>query len=177
MIDTSVTEIPVIDRRLERRFNFVQGVLIALLIVVIFVPIIASWWIGRQLPVVSTVSIDNVRLLSPSELCPGDALTFSYDFHAKGAGILVRDLTLWRTDPPPRTLIYSTARRFILDGPIDQHLTETWHIPSTYLDYETEQMTPLPPGGYRRYLAISSPSRSTVVAITSVAFTIKPDCP
>src|SRR5690606_21481281 len=99
----------------------------------------------------------------------------SYEFHATGAGILVRDWTLWKTTPPPRTLIYSTARRFILDGPIDQSLIETWHIPRTYFDYESDSQTPLPPGEYKRYLSISSPSRSTVVAIGSVSFTIK-DC-
>lgn len=82
------------SRKLERRINFVQAILVSLLLIVLAVPLAATWWINRQLPVVNTVSIDNVQLLSPSALCPGDALTFSYDFHAKGAGILVRDMTL-----------------------------------------------------------------------------------
>lgn len=161
---------------LEKRLNVLQYVVIALLVVVIVVPFVWTWWLTSQLPVVSTVSIDNVQMHSPSELCPGEALVISYDFHAKGAGILIRDWTLWNIDPP-KTVIFSTARRFILDGPIDQHLTETWHIPRTYLNHETETMEPLPPGSYKRYLAISSPSRSTVVAITSVEFTVKENCP
>lgn len=161
---------------LEKRLNILQYVVITLLAVVIVVPFVWTWWLTRQLPVVSTVSIDNVQMHNPPELCPGESLVISYDFHAKGAGILIRDWTLWNITPP-KTVIFSSARRFILDGPIDQHLTETWHIPRTYFNHEIEAMEPLSAGKYRRYLAISSPSRSTVVAITSVDFAIRSDCP
>lgn len=164
------------SERLEARLNVLQYVVIALLVVVIVVPFVWTWWLTRQIPVVSTVSIDNVQTVSETALCPGDPLVVSYDFHAQGAGILIRDWTLWNIDPP-KTVIFSTARRFILDGPIDQHLTETWHIPRNFLNHETEQLEPLPTGRYRRYLAISSPSRSTVVAIVAVDFEIRSDCP
>lgn len=155
-----------------RRLN---SVILAVLVAILVVPGLATWWISRQLPVVSTVSIDNMQLLSAPLVCPGDAVVVEYDFHAQGAGVLVRDWTAWFVEPP-KTIIFSTSRRFILDGPIDQHLTETWHIPHTYLNPETEQDEPLPAGQYRRYLAISSPSRSTVIAIASVAFELRSDC-
>lgn len=161
--------------QLEKRLNLLHWVLIVLLIVVIVVPFAFSWWVSRQLPVVSTVSIDNVQMVGESILCPGDKLIFEYDFHARGAGVLVRDTTAYNIDPP-KTLIFSTSRRFILDGPVDQHLREAWTIPSVYHNYETDEDEPLPPGHYRRYLSISSPSRSTVIAITSVEFVIPEGC-
>lgn len=161
--------------QLEKRLNILQWVIVALLVIVIAVPPVAIWWLSRQLPVVNTVQIDNMQMHSPVALCPGDPLIVSYNFHAQGAGVLVRDWTLWSTTPP-KTVIFSTSRRFILDGPIDQHLTETWHIPPTYLNFETEHQEPLPPGNYRRFLAISSPSRSSVIDIDWMDFVIKANC-
>jgi hypothetical protein len=175
----AMIDIPTIDKRLEqkleRRLNFTQWILILLLIIVIAVPVVASWWIARQTPFISTVSVDNVQLVGESALCPGEPLLVSYDFHAKGAGVLVRDRTLWQTTPP-KTIIFSASRRFILTGPIDQHLTEAWHVPPTYRNPETDIYEPIPPGDYALLMAISSPSRSTVVAISSVSFSIRSDC-
>jgi hypothetical protein len=159
----------------EKRLNILQYVIVALLIAVVVVPIALGWWVSRQLPVVNAVEIENMQIAGEPSFCPGEPLVITYDFHAKGAGVLVRDFTLWNIEPP-RTLIYSTSRRFILDGPIDQHLRETWHVPVHYLNYETEDTEPIPPGRYRRYMAISSPSRSSVIDIEHVDFEIK-DCP
>ena len=173
-------DIPTIDRRmeqkLERRLNVTQWILVALLFTVIAVPVVVSWWIAKQTPFISTVSVDNVQAVSGTALCPGDVLLVSYDFHAKGAGVLVRDRTLWQLEPPPKTIIFSASRRFILTGPIDQHLTEAWHVPPTYRNPETDLFEPIPPGDYALLMAISSPSRSTVVAISSVSFSVRSDC-
>jgi hypothetical protein len=172
-------DIPTLDmrleQRLERRLNFTQWILITLLLVVIAVPIIVSWWIAKNTPIISTIGIDNVQVVGETDLCPGEKLIFSYNFHAQGAGVLVRDTTAYNIDPP-KTLIFSTSRRFILDGPVDQHLTEAWTIPAIFHNYETDEDEPLPPGNYRRYLSISSPSRSTVIAIISVPFSVKEEC-
>jgi hypothetical protein len=176
MTEAQVIEVQVKkEADLRRQIRRINVFLLVVLAILIIGPAAVTWWIQRQLPIVNVVSIDNVQVIGETALCPGDVLKFSYDFHAKGAGVLVRDLTTWRKTPP-KTVIFSTSRRFILDGPIDQHLIEAWHIPSTFHDYETDRDEPIPPGDYRRYLAISSPSRSTVVAITSVEFSIREDC-
>lgn len=159
--------------RWVKRVNVGVLVLAAILLAV---PALGVWWVNRQLPIINTISIDNVRVLGATDLCPGEPLVVAYDFHAQGAGVLVRDWTAWYITPP-KTVIFSASRRFILDGPIDQSLVETWHIPQRYHNYETDMMEPLPPGAYRRYLAISSPTRSSVIAIASVGFTIRHDCP
>lgn len=173
-------EMPTIDsrveRRLERRLNFTQWILGTLLVIIIATPVVISWWIARQTPFISTVSVDSVQAVGETALCPGDPLVVTYDFHAKGAGVLVRDRTLWQLEPPPKTIIFSTSRRFILTGPIDQHLTEAWHVPPTYRNPETDLYEPIPPGDYALLMAISSPSRSTVVAISSVSFSVRSDC-
>lgn len=164
------------SQQLEKRLNILQWVILVLLAVVIVVPFIITSWISSQLPVVSTVEIENVKIVGMQELCPGDPLVYSYSFHARGTGVLVRDRVLWRVTPPPKTMVFSVSRRFILAEPIDQELTEAWHIPTVYINPETDQEEPIPPGDYRLLFAISSPSRSTVIAIASVDFTIK-DCP
>lgn len=161
--------------QLEKRLNIVQWVIVILLITVILVPIILGWWLRQQYPSISTVTIDNVQLVSKGELCPGDALVFSYDFHAAGSGVLIRDATV-RVVEPPRTIIFSTSRRIILDGPIDQTVIEAWHIPDTYLEPQTDTTMDILPGKYIRLFAVSSPSRSTVIAIGSVEFYVRPDC-
>lgn len=163
------------DRRIERRLNITQWILGIMLLVVISIPVFASWWIARQVPFISTISVDGMQIIGETALCPGDALTYTYNFHAKGAGVLVRDRTLWQLSPPPKTIIYSTSRRFILTEPIDQHLTETWHVPPSYLNPETDTTEPLPTGDYALLMAISSPSRSTAITIASVNFTVE-DC-
>lgn len=161
---------------LEKRLNVLQYVVIALLVVVIVVPFVWTWWLTSQLPIVSTVSIDNVQLLGSRALCPGDPLTYQYAFHAQGSGVLIRDRVLWRLDPPPKTMVFSVSRRFILSEPIDQELIESWHVPASYLNPETDVQEPLPPGNYRLIFAISSPSRSTVVTIAFVDFIVLSDC-
>lgn len=159
-------------KKLLLRINY--GLIIAG-IILIAVPAIGTWWVSRQIPVVNTVEVENLRIVGETELCPGDPLILEYDFHAKGAGVLVRDFSLWLITPP-KTMIYSTSRRFILDGPTDQYLRETWTLPDTYFNYETEQMEPIEAGRYRRYMAISSPSRSSVIAIASVEFIVREGC-
>lgn len=159
-------------RRLLLRIN--RGLIVAG-IFILGVPLVGTWWLSRQIPMVNTVSIDTVRTTSEMALCHGDKLVFEYNFHARGAGVLVRDLTAYNVDPP-KTMVFSSSRRFILDGPVDQHLREAWTIPHTYHNYETDEDEPLPPGNYLRYLAISSPSRSTVIAIVAVPFLIREDC-
>lgn len=165
-----------VERRLERRLNLTQYILIALLVVVIFVPIFFTWWIDQRTPFIKALEIENPRIIGDSALCPGDLILIEYDFHARGAGVLVRDRTLWRINPPPpKTLVFSVSRRFILTEAIDQHLVEGWHIPTEYVNPENDSTEPLPPGEYALFMAISSPSRSTAISINSVHFTVK-DC-
>jgi hypothetical protein len=160
---------------LERRSRLIQVFLLILLVIVFVAPVAAALWLRTQYPAISTISFDNLQTVGPTALCPGEALVVEYDFHAGGSGVLVRDATVWSVEPP-RTIIFSTSRRFILEGPIEQHLTEAWHVPDSYIDPSTDQTAPLPPGKYKRIVAISSPSASRIVAIGSVEFSIREDC-
>jgi hypothetical protein len=163
------------DADFRRQIKRINIMLLIVLVVLIVGPTLITWWAARQYPAISTISITDLAVSGKTELCPGEPLVWTYDFHAAGAGTLVRDKTLWSVEPP-RTKIFSTREYFILEGQIDQHLTESWHIPATYINPETDMREPLPPGEYKRLLSISSPSRSTVVAIASVYFTVKEGC-
>jgi hypothetical protein len=176
VIDAEAQAQIVQDDVFTRQIKRINIMLLIVLAALVLGPAFAGWWVARQLPVVSLVEIDNMQTVGNTALCPGEKLIITYDFHAKGAGVLVRDWTTWSMEPP-RTMIYSEWRRFILDGPIDQHLRETWAIPGNYFNYENGAQENMPPGPYRRYLAISSPSRSTTIDTSYVSFSIREDCP
>lgn len=159
-----------------RQIKRVNIVLLFVLFALIAGPATVTWWISKQIPTVSTVDIANLKITDKSTLCPGEPLYYSYDLHALGSGVLVRDRTIWQMTPP-KTVIYSDARRFILTDAIDQSLIEAWHIPPTYLNPATDGNDRLVPGEYALRLAISSPSQSAIVDIESVDFTIRADCP
>lgn len=159
-------------KKLVKRFNVV-------IVIIILAPAIlfglVRYWIDQQVPAVSSVEIANLQMRSPALLCPGEPLIVSYTLHTKGLGVLVRDQTL-RDISPPRTIVYSEFRRFIVDGDLDQELTETWLVPATYFNYSSGSVQSLLPGEYRYYLSISSPSRSTAIAIGFVQFRVRDKC-
>lgn len=164
------------DAALRQQVRRVNVFLLLILAALIAGPLLVTWWINRQIPMVNTVSIDHVRPVGETSLCYGEPLVYAYAFHAKGSGVLVRDRSLWRLSPPPKTMIYSTSRRFILTEAIDQQLTETWYVPQMFRNPETDLQEQLPPGRYRLIFAVSSPSRSTVVSIANVDFELRGDC-
>lgn len=146
--------------------------IIVLFFLVIVVPPLFNWLNTREIPKVSSVSINSMQLLSPAEVCPGESLTFRYDLTFQGSGVLIRDLTLWNVDPP-KTVIFSTARRFILPADITQQsLVESWRVPRTYYSYEVDAQLPLPPGNYHRQIAISSTTNEEVVDVDWVVFRV-----
>lgn len=146
--------------------------IVVLFILVLLVPPLFDYFSKREIPTVSSVSINSMQLLSPAEVCPGDTITFSYDLQFQGSGVLIRDLTLWNVDPP-KTIIFSVARRFILPADITQQsLIESWRVPRTYYSYEVDEQLPLPPGNYHRQIAISSTTNEEVVDIDWVQFSV-----
>lgn len=163
------------DADLRRQVRRVNVFLLLILAALVIGPLGVTWWINRQYPSISTVSLDALHAVGETDLCPGDPLVIEYAFHAAGAGVLVRDATVWQITPP-KTVIFSTSRRFILEGPVDQTLVETWHVPPSYVNPSTDKPEPLPPGDYRRIMAISSPNNSIIIAIAGVDFTIREDC-
>lgn len=153
--------------------------LIFLLVLIIFYPAALDYFRNRDKPIVTSVSITNITPISSTILCPGESLVFTYDLNFQGSGTLVRDLTLWNVDPP-KTLIFSTARRFILPSDITQQsLVESWPVPFGYFSFETNRTEPLPSGNYHRLIAISSTTNEEVVAVGLVEFTVKSEkeCP
>lgn len=164
------------DEKDERRARFIQVALVLILLIIVGTWVWGIVWSIRQ-PAISSVEISNMQVVGQKALCPGDILQIEYDFHADGAGLLDFDATAWRIAKPPKTIVFSDSRRFVLADTIDQREVEAWEVPETFVDPATAQDTPLLPGEYVRHIAISSPNRGSVFALGSVAFVVKDSCP
>lgn len=164
------------DAALHRQVKIINLVVLAILIAVVIGPFLFQRWFAQQYPAIDTIAIRDVRVVGETALCPGDTLTMTYRFEASGTGVLVRDATVWNVTPP-KTMIFSNNRRFILDGATREAITETWTVPQSYLNTETDQQEPLPPGEYRRYVGIAALRPTGVVAIGYATFAVRGDCP
>jgi hypothetical protein len=157
---------------IEQRLARTQNTLILLFLFIVILPFFWKIVHNAQITFVKEVDIVNLKTVGDTTLCPGEKLVFTYDLKIRGAGVLVRDLTVWRTDPP-KTIIYSSERRFILNSAVEQKLKEAWLVPKTFINYDTAEVEDLPPGNYVRLMSISSPTLSTVIDTDEVAFTVE----
>lgn len=159
------------DRFISKAKTTNRMLLIAIALVVL-VPLLYNIYLDSKINFVKQVDIKDLTVLSGTDLCIGDTLTFAYTLHARGSGVLALDLTLWRVDPP-KTVIYSKSERFIIDEPVEQRSVESWRVSSFYKNREKDMLDFIPPGNYRRIIAISSPTNYKIVDIESIDFTIK----
>lgn len=162
------------DARIERRINYTQTILAVLLLVVIAVPFVLSFWYERTTDIIRDATISDIAIVGESQLCPGDMLTTRHTFSVRGSGTLVADATTWRMTPP-MTVVFSEARRFIVEDDFSRVVYRGYEIPATIIDERTQKPVPLEPGRYKRILAVSSPSRSGVFSKQSVEFTVLPE--
>lgn len=179
MIDAPTTQ-ERLDRidRLERRSYWVQIAFTLALLFVIAAPFLLAWWINSNPNLIHELKASNMRVIGPSDLCPGDNLTVGFDFTGKGHGLVIEDATFYRVTPPA-TIITSQSQRYILAQDSQRSVTRVWRVPRTYVDEATGKTAPLEPGNYRRLYALSAPSRGAIVDVESVDFTVKEeeDCP
>jgi hypothetical protein len=157
--------------------NYTLWLLIVILAIIVGTYI---WGIVRavQTPTIRDVEISNVAVVGESALCPGDLLIISYDLKADGTGKLVEDAAVW-IEVPPKTVIYSITRPFLVDGLVDQREIIAWKVPLTYTNPATLEETPLPPGPYRRIFSVGNPSDDDDFDLDKVDFSVKEnkDCP
>jgi len=164
------------DQRAAARARLMQGLLVILMLILTMLWLWGFIWAYNQ-PRIRNMEIRDAHIVGADAVCPGDRLIIAYDFHAEGSGLLEVDSSLWAVDPPPRTIIYSASRRFVMAETIDQEIVEAWTVPSHYVDFATGDEVTLAPGTYRRDIAVSAPVRGSVLTTASVAFTIRKDCP
>jgi hypothetical protein len=164
------------DQREEQRARVMQWLLMATILVFLGTWIWGIVWTYNQ-PRVRNMTISDARVVGETNICPGERLIVAYQFHAEGSGLLDVDNSLWSVDPPPRTIVYSASRRFVLAETIDQEMIEAWAVPTHYVDFATGNEVPLQPGTYRRDIAISAPIRGSVLATASVEFEVRENCP
>lgn len=160
---------------LERRSRFIQWFLVALLVVVIAVPIVGALWLSQVQSEVSSVNIDSIRVVGHGDLCPGERLFWSYDLIAAGSGLLEIDGTTYKAQPPS-TVVFSNPNRMVMSDGILERVVDFWEVPLTHIDQETGESVPFPTGEFRRLIAVSSPTRSSVFATDRISFTVRSDC-
>jgi len=173
----------VLDRLIETvakqpekpKWTFTQWALLIILII-----IVGTWLLGLFFSIfgkeIKRIDIDDVRIVGPSALCPGENLTIAFKLEADGTGKLVEDATVW-VEVPPKTVIYSSSKPMLVDGLLEQEQTIAWEVPETYIDSATLEESPLPPGPYRRIFWISSETDEGVFALDRVLFSIRDNCP
>lgn len=160
---------------IEERLENTQRTLVALFLFLVILPFFWGLVKDAQNSIIKRIEITNMELITPSEVCPGDKLVFTYDLKVRGEGKLILDMTVWRVEPP-KTIIFSDNRRFILGSALEHSLQETWLVPNSFFNYDIGEVEEIPPGLYRRYISISSPSLSNIQDTHYVDFTVREDC-
>ena len=162
-------------KAIELRAVLIQSAIAIVLCLIVLSIVVNAWWDSRQ-PAIANISITDVVLAGPAALCSGEPLLISYAVHIAGSGVLERDATTWKLQPP-YTIINSNPSRLVIDGSIDaQAVEEAWVIPASYLNPLTGRVESLPSGSYRRSIALSSLGRNATSSIGSVDFAIRADC-
>lgn len=113
--------------------------------------------------------------IGPTALCPGETLHYDLGLMVNRGGVFDLDVAVWRVTPPA-TVVFSSSRRMVFDGPAEYRLAREWTVPAFYsspLDGSPEHWAA---GNYERRHAISTVSRSTEPSIVTIPFSIRGDC-
>jgi len=111
-----------------------------------------------------------------SELCPGETLDFIFEVSVEEAGVLVLDMSTWKVDPPPATIIFSERDVMVISEARTFTITRQWQIPDRYPDPATNELVEWVPGAYTRDIAVSAQGLNTDPSTQAVPFMIKEDC-
>lgn len=144
-------------------------------LILLAVPVIGAWWISAIADDISGVTISNIRVVGPTNLCPGGRLFWSYDLIGSGSGLLEIDGTTYKAHPPS-TVVFSETGRMVISEEVSEKVVDFWEVPLTHIDQETGESIPFPVGEFHRLIAVSSPTRSSVFAKEVISFSVLSDC-
>ena len=160
-----------------RRMQALNYVLAALLIICIAWGLYATWRGSLQEKISSIDLVPNsVKVLGPTDLCPGDTLKIRYALKIVGVGVVISDDSVKYGD---HTVKFSDSRRDIIDQSETRTYEDLWTIPerpAMAIDGELKWV----PGTYVRYVSVAASniyvSRYTDPVRFTVPFTIRADC-
>lgn len=163
---------------LEHRSNLIQGILIALLLLVISVPFVFYYIVLESTGIVSGLKMDNFHVEGKNSLCPGETLVVSYSARASGAGVIRRNATVARLPPDesPITLFFAEPVFPIIVNPVERDVFVAWEVPEEMIDFETGESNEIQVGNYRIMVALSSLQFSNEFAVGWADFTVRDDC-
>jgi hypothetical protein len=112
----------------------------------------------------------------PSDLCPGESLDFSFDVAVQEKGTYVLDMSTWKVDPPPATIIFSEGDRMVVGGNRSFPITRKWVVPSTYIDPSTNEKVTWRSGNYLRDISVTAGGKNVESSTKGIPFTIRENC-
>ena len=166
-----------ISRENDRRTHAINSILAILLAIILIWAAWAAWRNARQ-PKIEAITIvtDSVRVLSASDLCPGESLQIGYSVEIDGLGIVIFDDSIQHRDYAVK---FSNPRRVIVQGPVTFSMEYEWTIPPRP-DMMIDDKHKWAPGNYERFIAIGASnsyiSRYVQPAILKIPFEIRSDC-
>ena len=111
-----------------------------------------------------------------AELCPGESLVFSASIDVERPGVYLLDMSTWRVDPPPATVIFSEGDRMVIGDERSFIIARKWTVPANYIDPATNAVVDWWPGKYTRDIAVTAVGLSTLPSTQVVEFTIREGC-
>lgn len=139
----------------------------------------SAWFLvasGPERPGPALMEFRNAYAAGETALCPGDTLHYTLTLHVSGPGVFDLDVAVWRVTPPA-TVLFSSTRRMVFNGPADYELERAWIVPEFYASSVDGSPERWAAGRYERRHAISTSSRSTLPSIVTIPFEIKRGCP
>lgn len=124
----------------------------------------------------STFVLSNLRVIGPTELCPGETLDFVFDVEVKEVGTYNLFMSTWKVDPPPSTIIFSEDQSFVIGSPRSFPIPRKWEVPAIYVDPADSVEKPLSAGAYTRDIDVKAEGRDTKNIPLMVNFNIRKDC-
>lgn len=160
----------------DQKFRSYRRSFIALVIIMLVLNSALYWLYLNPRASRSLLTISDIRVIGPTDLCPGEFLVFSFDMIVEAEGVYELDMSVFRTSPPPTIAVFSERKTFVIGSPRAFTVTRHWQIPDAYVDEDTDESVQFVAGSYERDIAVSTTSRNTFPSTRILPFTIREDC-
>lgn len=164
-------------RQIDKKFNRYLMWFLAIFFVLAVISIISLIGVLRPQAGVTLFTLGDPLVTSPTALCAGESLDFSVGVSVKEKGAYILDMSTWKIDPPPATIILSEGQRMVIGDNRSFPIARKWVIPPTYLDPATNEYVKWTSGRYSRDISVTAAGKNVESSTKSIYFTIREECP
>lgn len=139
-------------RTVERRAKITEYLILAVLVFFLFQYGMQVYRVGQALKI-DSITVSNPRVISPTNLCPGDELVVRYHLEVQGFGIVIADGATYFGGQP---VTFSESKRIPpSNGPANLTLSHTWVVPERpdFMIHGAEKWLP---GQYERQVTLAA---------------------